>query len=200
MKRSKSIGLACMVAVAVIATSANADVYTFQPYPVDLFDLEHSKYYTWKIDFSPPSGETITDAGLFFDNIRNYNSSDNELFVSLLPGSWLWDGLAEFDDTLPGHDDDNGLYTGHVPLIAYTLPDYATDQTYDFSSSEIGALNTYVSLDGNFGIGFDPDCHFYNDGVTLTIETAHAPVPGAVLLGSIGLSCSGWLLRKRKML
>jgi len=200
MKKSKSIISACMVAVGVIAVSANADVYTFQPYPTDLFDLSHSKYYTWKIDLSLLGGEPITGASLFFDDIRNYNSGDNRLFVSLLPGSWLWDGLTEYTDVLPGYTDDNGLYTGHVPLITYTLPAYATDQTYNFSSSEIGTLNSYVSVDHNFGIGFDPDCHFYNDGVELTIETAHVPVPGAVLLGSIGLSCSGWFLRKRRML
>ena len=113
MKKSKSIVLACMVTVGVIAVSANADVYTFQPVPADLFDLEHSKYYTWKIDsgdFSLPSGETIIDASLFFDDIRNYDSSDNKLFVSLLDGNWLWGDLREYDDILLGHNDDNGSY------------------------------------------------------------------------------------------
>ena len=192
-----------MVTVGVIAVSANADVYTFQPVPADLFDLEHSKYYTWKIDsgdFILPSGETIIDASLFFDDIRNYDSGDNKLFVSLLDGNWLWGGLRQYDDKLPGHDDDNCSYGGYVPLITYTLPANATDQMYNFSSSEIDTLNSYVLADGDFGIGFDPDCNFYNEGVTLTVETAHAPVPGAFLLGSIGLSCSGWLLRKRRIL
>ena len=200
MKRSKSIVLACMVAVGVIAVSANADVYTFQPYPVDLYDLEHSKYYAWKIDFSLPSGETIDSASLFFDDIYSWNDDDNVLYVSLLDGNWLWDGLSTFPDD-QGGGDNTFAFGGAVSLVKYeNLGTTATDKTYDFTSSAIGTLNTYVLYDGNFGIGFDPDCQFYNEGVTLTIETAHAPVPGAFLLGSIGLSCSGWLLRKRKML
>ena len=196
----KPFVLACIVAAGVITASANADVYTFQPNPIDLYDLEHGKYYAWKIDFSLPDGGTIDSASLFFDNIRNWNDDDNVLYVSLLDGNWLWDGLWAFSDYQSGGD--NTLdFGGAVSLAKYeNLGTAATDITYDFTSSEIDTLNSYVLYDGNFGISFDPDCHFYNDGVTLTIETTHLPVPGAVLLGSIGLSCSGWLLRRRRML
>jgi hypothetical protein len=202
----KSIVLACMVAVGVIAVSANAGSYTFRPYPVDVYDLEHSKYYAWKIDFSLPSGETIDSASLFFHRIRNNNNSPNVLYVSLLDGrrldgSYLPVGLSTFSDN-HNHSvtQDNTLgFSEPVSLVKYeNLGTAPTDKTYDFTSSQIGTLNNYVSFDGDFGIGFDPDCHFKNSGITLTIETV--PVPGAVLLGSIGLSCSGLLLRKRRML
>lgn len=190
-----------MVAVGVITVSANADVYTFQPDPANLDNLEHSKYYAWKIDFSLPSGETIDSASLFFDDIYNWNDDDNVLYVSLLDGNWLWDGLSTFSDD-QGGGDNTFDFGGAVSLVKYeNLPggyDNRQDITYIFDSSEIGTLNTYVLYDDNFGIGFDPDCHFNNDGVTLTIATV--PVPGAVLLGSIGVSFSGWLLRKRRML
>lgn len=195
MKRSKSIVLACMVAVGVIVTTAKADL---QPSPANLDNLPHGRYYTWEIDsadFSVPSGETITGASLFFDDIRNWANSDNKLFVSLLDGSDLVNGTHKYADTISGHYDNNQEWNGYLSLVTYTLPNTPADITYVFDDTEIDWLNNYIS-DGNFGIGFDPDCHFFNEGITLTIETAPVPIPGAVLLGMLGLSVAGLKLRK----
>lgn len=208
MKETKSIVLACMVAVGIVAVSANAGVCTFRPNPANLENLAHGKYYAWKIDFSLPTGETIDSARLFFDEIRNNNNSPNVLYVSLLNGNDILPNISAnvFEGTDRHHvTQDNTLgFSGAVSLEEYrNLPGGYHDRQnimYNFDSSEIDTLNSYVLADGDFGIGFDPDCNFYNEGVTLTVETAHAPVPGAFLLGSIGLSCSGWLLRKRRIL
>ena len=52
-------------------------------------------------------------------------------------------------------------------------------------------LITYAS-DGIFGLGFDPDCHFWNYGITLKLTTEPTPPnvvpePEALLLFGIGL-------------
>ena len=82
-----------MVAVGVSAISANAGSYELKPTPPDLYDLSHDYFYTWKIDdsidpsdsdyFSLPSGEEITGASLFFDNIKNWDGNTNSLLTSL---------------------------------------------------------------------------------------------------------------------
>ena len=63
------------------------------------------------------------------------------------------------------------------------------DYTYDFDSAEVVALGAYAA-DGMFGLGFDPDCHYYNDGVRFTVETApsHSPEPATMILLGSGLA------------
>jgi len=50
-------------------------------------------------------------------------------------------------------------------------------------------LNSFAA-DGLFGLAFDPDCHYWNDGVQLTIN-AEVPEPATLLLfglGTLGLA------------
>ena len=43
-------------------------------------------------------------------------------------------------------------------------------------------LNAYAA-DGRIGLGLDPDCHFYNDGITLRLVT---PEPTSLALLGLG--------------
>jgi len=55
--------------------------------------------------------------------------------------------------------------------------------TYTFTEAQEDLLQAYIANGGNIAIGLDPDCHFYNDGVMLTITTGAAvPEPAALLL------------------
>lgn len=56
-----------------------------------------------------------------------------------------------------------------------------------------------ISTDGNTIVGWGTNSHGQTEGwiVTLGAETNPVPVPGAALLGAIGLSCAGWRLRRR---
>lgn len=79
-------------------------------------------------------------------------------------------------------------WTNAPPADATHIPTtYATRKTmvYNFSGSDLALLNSYVTSGGDFGLGFDPDCHYVNTGVRLSLTTV--PEAGALLLFGTGL-------------
>jgi len=52
----------------------------------------------------------------------------------------------------------------------------------------------------DFGLGFDPDCHFYNNGVTFTVETSPYSVPDTgATLALLGSCLAGLAAARRKL-
>jgi len=194
----KMIVISSLVLILAMVGTVKANLYTLQPPPLpdhDLWDLDHYKYYAWKITSSqlnPPSDEIIIGAGLFLDNIENWDNQPNSLYISLLSGNDLsftgevftgTDNASAGDDVLTDFDG--------VPLVTFQdLPDSPQDLMYYFTAGDIDMLNAYAG-DGVFGIGFDPDCHYWNDGIVLAIQTI--PEPATCLLLGLGV-----LMAKRR--
>lgn len=210
--------------VLCAAQSAKADTLTFIPPDPDIDDLDHHKAYTWRIDNVNLQGQKITGARLIFKNISNWDSNPNRLYVHLLDNA-RYSGVRSFTDDLdstnnPSDDfvDDfqNTRYHGNANwLVAagtadthlHTYVNLSTQpQTliYNFSESEWSKLFDYITGPnglGSFALGFDPDCHFYNDWIKLEIFTEKMPpkpVPEPATLALLGTGLAGLYARRKR--
>lgn len=161
--------------------------------------------YTWSkttvstktnITGVPPTGYTQTATKFVPDMVTLGNGvklSDNLWSrvdnQSLTDVNW---GVESFriqdingDPMNPWHDETGGVKK------TWTL-------TYDLNEDSINALYEYA-LNGSFGIGIDPDCHYYNDGVILTVVTAPIPEPETYAMLLAGLGLLGFAARRRKL-
>lgn len=170
------------VCILTFAGAAQAALlsYEFQPTPVDLYDLDHADAYRWGLNWAPPDGTVVVSAKLEIENLKNWTVEPNILYIHLL--DIVPTGVTRQYDNRPGD-----WFEGQGVLLT-TFTDTRTsnsqpavDWSYDFSAQDLVVLNSYVA-DGTFGLGFDPDCHYYNDGVKLTLLVDHTPEPAMLAL------------------
>jgi hypothetical protein len=76
--------------------------------------------------------------------------------------------------------------------------DVGGDFTYTFSAADIAVLASDIANGSNVALGFDPDCHFWNNGVVFTINTnaSGGSVPEPATLSLLAMGLAG-VLRKR---
>lgn len=186
--------------------SLQGAVFTFVPNdregdPEDVWDLDHSYWYTWGFKgITIPAGEVITEAVLTIADINNWTAAEND------GRNWLRMYLLDtaenpsnrkLDEALPPtgrlrrySDTDNG--TDNIAALSWTAKTHIATYTdfdggpagdvvtlaYSFASlGLLDELTAYIVIGNNFGLAFDPDCHYWNAGVQFTIHTAPRRVP-----------------------
>lgn len=115
--------------------------------------------------------------------------------------------LGAYSDTIVGSTTkENIVFDFSSPKLQSANP--LTKWTWDIygnmpRTNAVPTLNEWMA-DGSWALGIDPDCHFYNDGVTLTFTTGaqprppRVPEPMSIMLGAMGLAAVAGMRRLRK--
>jgi hypothetical protein len=178
------------------------------------FDLDHHRAYTWRIDNVNLGGMTVTGAKLTFTNISNWDTNPNMLFIHLLDTAknsgvrYFTDATgtpvpsAQIADNFAGTlYDSNPLVNPGTANTLLTQRSFTTTPTtfvYTFTSQQLADLNTYLQNGNNVAFGFDPDCHFWNNGITFNVTTERSTVPEPTSMVLLGTGIAGIYMRRRR--
>jgi len=175
-------------------------------------NLPHAQYFSWAIPWALPEDEEIVEACVFFKKITNTDVNDptNVLWTHLLDNPAA--GVKTFGDSYTQHGNNSDNWNGAGPLLGSFVDTNGRtrtdDVTYWFSQIDYEGQNlldylTDYSADGKWGIAFDPDCHYTNCAIGVSVwttKTNSPPIPEAssIMLGAMGLSGLAGLRRLRR--
>jgi hypothetical protein len=184
------------------------------------FDLDHHNAYTWRLaSLNVPAGQTITGASLTFTNITNWDTNTNKLFVHMLNTATSYtSATATHSATVNGVTTYFGDATG-VPVPADQISDFftaglndiklgefvdtngvATTQNvvFTFNQAQLTALLNFLSVGGDVAFGFDPDCHYWNNGIKFEYTTGAAATPEPATMTLLGTGLASFYYRRRR--
>lgn len=196
-----TLALAAAALLAATRTHAALAPLTYSPTPADLNDLDHHMVYTWRIDNINLNNLAITSATLTFKNIANWDTNPNVLHIHLLDTA-INAGVASFvddptnsapvtdmtDDFVSGrfHNSPGWLVAAGTRDLLLANPSFTTtgqDYTISFNAAQLATLTDYIKAGNNIAFGLDPDCHFFNDGVSFTLNVT--PIPEAATFAPV---------------
>jgi hypothetical protein len=201
--RLVSVLLWAVLVLVATGFGASAATYEYHPSGLGLQTLAHEYVYTWGVNTPLAAGEVITGATLDMYNVYDAvaEPANNALFIHLLDNPAL--GVNSWRDGQVISDD----LIGNPWIGTYVDPDGPATRAnlhYDLAAlGLLGTLNGYAA-NGVLGVGFDPDCAFYDTGVKLTLITGFegqghdTPEPSTLLLLATGaVPMLGLALRRR---
>lgn len=214
--------LSCIFLLAS-ALDSRATTYTYSPTPANLNNLDHHFVYAWRINNLPTLGNNVAIAGatLTFKHIANWDNTANMLFVHLLDTS-KYAGVSSFVDAtgspVPSsqiHDNFAAPYlnttnssspyynplivagAGNTFLFSRSFTTTPTDYTFTFTPAELVVLLSYMNNGHDIAFGIDPDCHYFNDGITFGFWTRSVAEGGSSVI-LLALSMGAILAVRRK--